>query len=115
MSGYPNVSLGPAFGPNRAIFSLVLPPIFSPFELSIGPVIGPNSAIISPVLPPIRSPFDLRIRPIRRPKQPDLTRDRRPAFVAYWTVLFRDSKEYRVYNTSNPKSIYGYSNLAQTL
>src|SRR5258708_33280836 len=79
MSGYPNVSLGPDFGPNRAILPYVLPPILSPFDLSIGPVISPNPAILPPVLPPIRSPFDLRIGTIRRPKHPDLTSDQRRA------------------------------------
>ena len=77
MSGYPNASLGPAFGPNRATLSHVLPPIFSPFDLSIRPVVSPNPAILPPVLLPIRSPFDLRIRLIHRPTQPDLTRDQR--------------------------------------
>ena len=77
MSGYPNVSLGPVFGLNRAILPYVLSPILSLFDLFIRPVISPNPAILLSVLSPIRSPFDLRIRPIRRPKQPDLTRDRR--------------------------------------
>jgi hypothetical protein len=77
MLGYPNISLGPVFGLNKAIFSHVLPPIFSPFDLPIRPVISPNPAILSPVLSLIRSPFDLQIRPICRPKQSDLTRDQR--------------------------------------